>query len=253
MEKKKSIYFTLVAISVALSLVLYNMISGEITGMKKMELRASSDRMHVLFTARQKNLEKKLSVILDKIDWNSISSQDEIFSRLSEVQEEAELYSVILAKNSGETIFSAGKNSSASLASEKKALSNAAGGKLNSCVSLKNDEVLATAAARFPAISGSVLVIQQEISDHGWLSEYGSTLGCSMNIFIEDTCVESSDIGENGKPKTGGKMGSPFIIGEVYKSRHVLELIDRYKGNVAATVFSPIDSDALSRNKFKGN
>lgn len=43
MEKKKSIYFTLVAISVALSvvvsvcvsLVLYNMISGEITGMKK--------------------------------------------------------------------------------------------------------------------------------------------------------------------------------------------------------------------------
>lgn len=251
MEKKKSIYFTLVAISVALSvvvsvcvsLVLYNMISGEITGMKKMELRASSDRMHVLFTARQKNLEKKLSVILDKIDWNSISSQDEIFSRLSEVQEEAELYSVILAKNSGETIFSAGKSSSASLASEKKALSNAAGGKLNSCVSLKNDEVLATAAARFPAISGSVLVIQQEISDHGWLSEYGSTLGCSMNIFIEDTCVESSDIGENGKPKTGGKMGSPFIIGEVYKSRHVLELIDRYKGNVSATVFSPIDSD----------
>ena len=251
MEKKKSIYFTLVAISVALSvvvsvcvsLVLYNMISGEITGMKKMELRASSDRMHVLFTARQKNLEKKLSVILDKIDWNSISSQDEIFSRLSEVQEEAELYSVILAKNSGDTIFSAGKNSSASLASEKKALSNAAGGKLNSCVSLKNDEVLATAAARFPAISGSVLVIQQEISDHGWLSEYGSTLGCSMNIFIEDTCVESSDIGENGKPKTGGKMGSPFIIGEVYKSRHVLELIDRYKGNVSATVFSPIDSD----------
>lgn len=251
MEKKKSIYFTLVAISVALSvvvsvcvsLVLYNMISGEITGMKKMELRASSDRMHVLFTARQKNLEKKLSVILDKIDWNNISSQDEIFSRLSEVQEEAELYSVILAKNSGETIFSAGKNSSASLASEKKALSNAAGGKLNSCVSLKNDEVLATAAARFPAISGSVLVIQQEISDHGWLSEYGSTLGCSMNIFIEDTCVESSDIGENGKPKTGGKMGSPFIIGEVYKSRHVLELIDRYKGNVSATVFSPIDSD----------
>ena len=103
MEKKKSIYFRLVAISVALSvvvsvcvsLVLYNMISGEITGMKKMELRASSDRMHVLFTARQKNLEKKLSVILDKIDWNSISSQDEIFSRLSEVQEEAELYSVI--------------------------------------------------------------------------------------------------------------------------------------------------------------
>lgn len=85
-----------------------------------MELRASSDRMHVLFTARQKNLEKKLSVILDKIDWNSISSQDEIFSRLSEVQEEAELYSVILAKNSGETIFSAGKNSSASLASEKR-------------------------------------------------------------------------------------------------------------------------------------
>ena len=251
MEKKKSIYFTLVAISVALSvvvsvcvsLVLYNMISGEITGMKKMELRASSDRMHVLFTARQKNLEKKLSVILDKIDWNSISSQNEIFSRLSEVQEEAELYSVILVKNSGETIFSAGKNSSASLASEKKALSNAAGGKLNSCVSLKNDEVLATAAARFPAISGSVLVIQQEISDHGWLSEYGSTLGCSMNIFIEDTCVESSDIGENGKPKTGGKMGSPFIIGEVYKSRHVLELIDRYKGNVSATVFSPIDSD----------
>ena len=251
MEKKKSIYFRLVAISVALSvvvsvcvsLVLYNMISGEITGMKKMELRASSDRMHVLFTARQKNLEKKLSVILDKIDWNSISSQDEIFSRLSEVQEEAELYSVILAKNSGETIFSAGKNSSASLASEKKALSNAAGGKLNSCVSLKNDEVLATAAARFPAISGSVLVIQQEISDHGWLSEYGSTLGCSMNIFIEDTCVESSDIGENGKPKTGGKMGSPFIIGEVYKNRHVLELIDRYKGNVSATVFSPIDSD----------
>lgn len=38
-------------------------------------------------------------------------------------------------------------------------------------------------------------------------------------------------------------MGSPFIIGEVYKSRHVLELIDRYKGNVSATVFSPIDSD----------
>ena len=86
-------------------------------------------------------------------------------------------------------------------------------------------------------------MIQQEISDHGWLSEYGSTLGCSMNIFIEDTCVESSDIGENGKPKTGGKMGSPFIIGEVYKNRHVLELIDRYKGNVSATVFSPIDSD----------
>ncbi len=251
MEKKKSIYFTLVVISVALSvavsvcvsLVLHNMISDEITGMKKTELRASSDRMHVLFTARQKNLEKKLSVILDKIDWNSISSQDEIFRRLSEVQEEAELYSVILAKTSGETLFSAGKNNSISLASEKKALSNAAGGKLNSCVSLKNDEVLATAAAKFPAISGSVLLIQQEISDHDWISEYGSTLGCSMNIFIEDTCVESSDVDENGKPKTGGKMGSPFIIGEVYKNRHVLELIDRYKGNVSATVFSPIDSD----------
>lgn len=64
MEKKKSIYFTLVVISVALSvavsvcvsLVLHNMISDEITGMKKTELRASSDRMHVLFTARQKNL-----------------------------------------------------------------------------------------------------------------------------------------------------------------------------------------------------
>ena len=251
MEKKKSIYFTLVVISVALSvavsvcvsLVLHNMISGEITGMKKTELRASSDRMHVLFTARQKNLEKKLSVIQDKIDWSGLSSQDEIFSRLSEVQEEAELYSVILAKTSGETLFSAGKNNSISLASEKKALSNAAGGKLNSCVSLKNDEVLATAAARFPAINGSVLLIQQEISDHGWISEYASTLGCSMNIFIEDTSVESSDVDENGKPKTGGKMGSPFIIGEVYKNRHVLELIDRYKGNVSATVFSPIDSD----------
>ncbi len=251
MEKKKSIYFTLVVISVALSvavsvcvsLVLHNMISDEITGMKKTELRASSDRMHVLFTARQKNLEKKLSVIQDKIDWSGLSSQDEIFRRLSEVQEEAELYSVILAKTSGETLFSAGKNSSISLASEKKALSNAAGGKLNSCVSLKNDEVLATAAAKFPAISGSVLLIQQEISDHDWISEYASTLGCSMNIFIEDTSVESSDVDENGKPKTGGKMGSPFIIGEVYKNRHVLELIDRYKGNVSATVFSPIDSD----------
>ena len=251
MEKRKSIYSTLVIISVVLSiavsgcvsLILRKMISSEITTMKKYELRASSDRMHEMFASRQKNLEKKLSVILDKIDWSRLSSQDEIFSRLSEVQEEEELYSVILAKNSGETIFSAGKNSSISLASEKKALSNAAGGKLNSCVSLKNNEVLATAAARFPAINGSILVVQQEISDHGWISEYGSTLGCSMNIFIEDTCIESSDIDENGKPKTGGKMGSPFIIGEVYKNRHVLELIDRYKGNVAATVFSPIDSD----------
>jgi len=192
MEKKKSIYSVLVVISVVLSvvvslcvsLVLRNMISGEITGMKKMELRASSDRMHVLFDSRKENLEKKLSVIQDKIDWSGLSSQEEIFRRLSEVQEEAELYSVILAKNSGETIYSAGKNNSISLASEKKALSNAAGGKLNSCVSLKNNEVLATAAAKFPAISGSVLLVQQEISDHGWLSEYGSTLGCSMNIFI---------------------------------------------------------------------
>ncbi len=106
MEKKKSIYSVLVVISVVLSvvvslcvsLVLRKMISGEITGMKKMELRASSDRMHVLFDSRRENLEKKLSVIQDKIDWSGISSKDEIFKRLSEAQEEAELYSVILAK-----------------------------------------------------------------------------------------------------------------------------------------------------------
>ncbi len=156
MEKKKSIYSVLVVISVVLSvvvslcvsLVLRKMISGEITGMKKMELRASSDRMHVLFDSRRENLEKKLSVIQDKIDWSGISSKDEIFKRLSEAQEEAELYSVILAKTSGETIYSAGNNSSVSLSSEKNALKAAAGGKLNSCLSLKNDEVLATAAAK---------------------------------------------------------------------------------------------------------
>lgn len=251
MEKRKSIYYTLVIISVMLSiavsggvsLILRKMISSEITTMKKYELRASSGKMHEMFAARQKNLEKKISAIQGKIDWNSLKSQDEVFKRLSEIQEEAGLYSVILAENSGRTIYSAGKNSSVSLASEKKALSEAASGKLNSCVSLKNDEVLATAAARFPAASGSVLLIQQEISDHEWISEYASILGCSINIFIEDTSIESSDLDENGKPKTGGKMGSPFIIGEVYKNRHVLELIDRYKGNVSATVFSPIDSD----------
>lgn len=250
MKKNKSIYFTLVAISIVLSiiisalvsLVLHSMISTEITKMKKTELRISSDRIQALFSEQQKNLEKKLIQIQEKIDWDNFYSENEIFQRLSEIKEESDFYSVILANSLGEIIYST-EQDELSLSSEKKALSSAAEGKLNSCISLENSEVLATAATKFSAIDGSILIVQKEISNHEIISEYASMLGCSINIFIEDTCVESSDVDENGKPKTGGKMGSPFILDEVYAKRHVLELIDRYKGNVSATVFSPIDSD----------
>lgn len=251
MKKKKSIYSTLVVISIVLSVILsacvslflHKMVLGEITTMKKYEIMASSNKIHALFDNKQKNLEKKLLDSLNKINWSSLNSKNEIFQRLSEMYSESELYSVILVNTSGETIYSVGKNDSVSLVSEKKVLSNAIQGKTNSCISLKNDEVLATAATIFPQIDNSVLFIQKELSNHSWISEYASTLGCSINIFIEDTSVESSDVDKNGNPATGGKMGSPFIISEVYEKRHVLDLIDRHNGTVSAVVFSPIDSE----------
>lgn len=249
MKKGKSIYFILIAssivitiiLSVFISLTIRNLILTEIDSAKKAELRQYSDNMHQLFVAEQEKLGKTLQFIRNETDWEPFFSDVETQKKLSGFQRGFNLYSISIAEQSGRLLFSTNENASINVPSERKAISVAVPGRSSSAITLKDGKILATAAEMIA--QGYVLLIQKELSEHELIAQYASIVNCDITLFIEDTSIQASKLDASGNPDVGGKMKSPFILDSVYAKRQNLELIDKYKGNVSAAIFSPIDSD----------
>jgi len=245
--KKSTLYWKIIIPSVVVTLIgCFAVIFALSNGVEKSMIAINKDNL----TVNLKNIQNDLHRERRNLEYTVAFAGEEIGNRnirepelpavAENLVDDFNLYGAAVLSKSGTILTKSGNFSDRLSDAEKMIFKTAAGGRSDSAISVKGEEVLNVCAT---PLGDYVLIAEKDITNVELLEKYGGLCNIVVTIFIDDLRVETTIKDANGNYLKGTRLNNDTIYNQVYVNKDVFYGNNVINGQRYVTIYSPYEND----------